>query len=91
MDEAVYVLLAYALASGLGAAIGVDVVPPGAAFVMAQRLPDEFAHGAALPLGDGLGALQHVGREGHGERSGIPHTEYCVAGFCHISQDLWVS
>lgn len=36
MDEAVYVLLADALAVGFEAAVGVDIVPPGAAFVMAE-------------------------------------------------------
>lgn len=73
MDESVYILLADALAVRLRAAVGIDVVPPGAAFVMAEGLADEFAHGAALFLGNGLGTLQHVGREGYGKGSGVPH------------------
>ena len=73
MNEAVHVLFADALAAGFGATVGVDVVPPGAAFVMAKGLADEFTHGAALPLRDGLGALQHVGWERYGKRSGVPH------------------
>ena len=73
VDEAVYVLLANALAGGFGAAIGVDVVPPRAAFVVAESLANEFAHSATLPLGDGLGTLQHVRGKGYGEGSGIAH------------------
>ncbi len=73
MDEAVDILFADALAVGFGAAVGVDIVPPGAAFVVAEGFADEFAHGAALPLGDGLGALQHVGRKRDRECFRVPH------------------
>ena len=73
MDEAVYVLLADALAVGFRAAVRVDVVPPGASFVMAKSLANEFTHGAALFLGNRLGTLQHVGGKGDGKRSGVPH------------------
>jgi hypothetical protein len=73
VDESVYVLLADALAVSFRAAVGIDVVPPGAAFVMAKSFANQFAHGAALFLGDGLGTLQHVGRKGHGKSSSIPH------------------
>ena len=81
MDGAVDILLCDALAGGFGAAVGVDVVPPGAAFVVAEGLADEFAHGAAFLLGDGLGALQHVGGEGYGEGAGVAHGDV-------VSQDL---
>ena len=38
VDEAVYVLFANALAASFRAAVGVDVIPPGAAFVMSNVL-----------------------------------------------------
>ena len=61
MDKVVHVLLADSPAAGFGAPISVDVVPPGAAFVMAEGLADEFAHGAALLLRDGLARLSMSG------------------------------
>jgi|SRR5271157_369573 len=61
------------LPPGSGAAVGVDVVPPGAPFVVAQRLPDQLAHGAAFLLRDGLRLLQHVRRQGDGKGSRVPH------------------
>jgi hypothetical protein len=73
VDESVYVLLADALAVSFRAAVGVAVVPPGASFVMAESRANQFAHGAALLLGNGLGTLQHVGGKGYGKGSGIPH------------------
>lgn len=60
VDQAVYVLLADALAVSFRAAVGVDVVPPRASFVVAECLADEFAHSAAFILGDGLGTLLRI-------------------------------
>jgi len=84
MDEAVDVLFADALALGLGAAVGIDVIPPGASFVVAEGLADQFAHGAAFFLCDGLGALQHIGRKGYGERSGVPHGDIVSQDFARF-------
>jgi hypothetical protein len=46
---------------------------------VAQGLADEFAHGAALPFGDGLGAFQHVRGQGYGEGSGVSHGDIYIA------------
>jgi hypothetical protein len=77
VDQPFHIRFAKATFLGALAAVRVYLIPPRAPVIVAKRLPHQLAHGAALPLGNGLGPLQHLRRQGYGQRASVSHSKYC--------------